>query len=145
MKNRLVKVLFLSLMVLFVSCSSDDDSGPSLSQESRDLVGVWYLDILEVEGGSNVLLVPCSQQIEYDFQNNLEYNRKDFAGDNPEDCGNAVSTSLGNWEDIQNNILILNPLGSNPTQSFTIEFEGSNIFRLSSAGSSTVRVFRRKN
>ncbi|MCH8533509.1 MAG: lipocalin family protein [Flavobacteriaceae bacterium] len=144
MKDRLVKVLFLSLMVLFVSCSSDDDSGPSLSQESRDLVGEWYLDILEVEGGSNVLLVPCSQQIEYDFQNNLEYTRKDFAGDDPENCAEAA-TSRGNWEDIQNNILILNPLGSNPTQSFTIEFEGSNIFRLSSAGNSTVRVFRRKN
>lgn len=144
MKDRLVKVLFLSLMVLFVSCSSDDDSGPSLSQESRDLVGVWYLDIIEIEGDSNILLVPCSQQIEYDFKNNLEYNRKDFAGDNPENCDEAA-TSRGDWEDIQNNILILNPLGSNPTQSFTIEFEGSNIFRLSSAGSSTVRVFRRKN
>ena len=144
MKNNLIKILVLGLTIVFSSCSSDDD-GPGLSQESRDLVGVWFLDILEIEGGSNVILVPCNEQIEYDFSNNLEYLRRDFAGNDPEDCGEAVSTSRGEWEDIQNNILILNPFGNNPTQSYSIEFEGSNIFKLSQAGSSTVKVFRRSN
>jgi len=142
MKNNLVKTLILVIIMVFASCSSDDDGG-GLSQESLDLVGIWEVDFLEVSG-ENVFNVPCIEQKEYEFRNDLSYSERTFSGDDPDNCS-VATTANGSWEDIQEGILLLNPAGSNPSQSFTIEFINANRFRLSQFGSSTNIIFDRSN
>ena len=142
MKNNLIKILVLGLIFAFSSCSSDDD-GPSLSQESRDLVGVWDVDFLIIDG-QNEFNVPCVDQTEFEFRNNLSYSERNYSGDNPDNCSIA-STFEGDWEDIQEGVLMLRPAGNNPSKSYTITFLSNNRIQLSQFGSSTVRVFERAN
>lgn len=142
MKNNLIKILALVLVIAITSCSSDDD-GSSVSQESKDLVGVWDVDFLIVDG-QNEFNVPCIEQTEFEFRNDLTYSERNFDGIDPGDCS-VASDANGTWEDIQEGVLLLKPAGNNSSKSYTIDFLPNNRMELSQFGSSKVRIFKRKN
>lgn len=112
-KNNLA-VLFL-VSALFVGCSSDDDSappsGPTISSQIFD---TWNLSII-IENNQIEDSFPCEEDLEYVFNNNGTYTKREFSTDMNQNCVESTSIN-GNWEAIEDNVILLTPLSASLNQ-----------------------------
>ncbi|MGM0634823.1 MAG: lipocalin family protein [Bacteroidota bacterium] len=111
-------ILILAAVFTFSSCSSDDDGG--VTQESTSLFGTWELDFMVING-ETILDIPCEDQVRYSFTSNFTYTQTNFTGEDLDNC-EVASTVNGEWENIENDELILSPIGANQPENLDIEF-----------------------
>jgi hypothetical protein len=117
MKNSLL-ILLAFPVLLFTSCSGNDDSAPPI--ETTSLYGTWDLDYY-IQNGDLIENITCSDQITYVFTNTKTYTKTTFAGEGSVNCAVAVIVN-GKWENLGNNQFKLTPNGSNTDQNLTITF-----------------------
>lgn len=121
MKKSLLILLALPVL-LFSSCSGDDDSAPPI--ETTNLYGTWDLDYF-VQNGNVTENIVCSNQITYEFTNTRTYTKTTFAGEGSANCDIAVIVK-GTWENLGENQFKLTPNGSSINQTLNITFQDLN-------------------
>ncbi|MFN2261286.1 MAG: lipocalin family protein [Psychroflexus sp.] len=113
MKN--LKLLKLATLILFslalVSCSSDDDGGPTGPTVSNDLYGNWNMLEYYEDVQNPVSEVPCEEYLEYKFNSDKTYTKKQFSGEDTNNCNEAL-TIQGEWEVIDESNILLTPAAS---------------------------------
>jgi hypothetical protein len=137
MKNSLL-ILLAFPVLLFTSCSSNDDSAPPI--ETTNLYGTWDLDYY-VQNGSVTENIDCSDKIIYEFTNTRTYTKTTFA-EGSANCVEAVIVK-GTWENLGENQFKLTPNGSNTNQTLDITFQDINK-KISIKYSSTYKEVYRK-
>lgn len=109
MKKNFIYLLFI--FSLITSCSSDDDAsisnGPTVPNAVMD---TWNLAII-IQNNQTEDNFSCEDDLEYTFNNNGTYVKKEFSTDVNNNCVEATIIN-GNWEAIENNVMRLTPLSS---------------------------------
>lgn len=109
MKKNFIYLLFI--FSLITSCSSDDDAsisnGPTVPNAVMD---TWNLAII-IQNNQTEDNFSCEDDLEYTFNNNGTYVKREFSTDVNNNCVEATIIN-GNWEAIENNVMRLTPLSS---------------------------------
>ena len=140
MKKTLLILLALPVL-LFTSCSSDDDSAPP--QEVTSLYGTWDLDYF-FQNGTVTENIDCNNQVTYVFTNARTYTKTTFAGEGFTSCAVAVVIN-GTWEYLGNNQFKLTPNGSSNSQTLNINFQDQNKKFSMSFSSTYTEVYAKRN
>ncbi|WP_127845540.1 lipocalin family protein [Psychroflexus aestuariivivens] len=135
MKNfKQLKLTSLVLLVAIftISCSSDDDGGPSGPTVSNDLYGTWSLNYYQ-EDGTLVNQIECEEDIEYRFVSDQTYSKTTFSENENSNCETALIIN-GDWEIIdEENILLMPSSSTQPEENINFnlinEGEELEIFR----------------
>lgn len=123
MKN--LKLLHLASLILFsfvfISCSSDDDSGPSGPSVSNDLYGTWNLSYYQEGNEGTVTDFPCSEDLEYKFNSDNTFSKINFSGDDNTNCNEGLIIN-GDWEIIDETTINLIPsVSSQPDEEISFQ------------------------
>ncbi len=118
MKKTLLILLISLPILLFTSCSGDDDSTPPV--ETTSLFGTWDIDYY-IQNNDVVEDISCNDQITYTFTNTKTYTKTTFAGEGSANCVVAVIVN-GTWENLGDNQFRLTPNGGSSNQNLTINF-----------------------
>lgn len=110
MINRNAYMAFIFLIFIGTSCSSDDDAGPTGPSISNQVFGTWNLSII-IQNNQIDDNFPCEEDIEYTFNSNGTYSKRVYSTDANQNCVVATTTN-GNWEAIEDNIMQLNPFSA---------------------------------
>jgi hypothetical protein len=120
MKKQFLQLgLAVFVMILFASCSSDDD-GVSISDESVKLRGTWELEII-TQNNQNTFEIPCDVKRGFVFNQNFTYTETTFAGENPGNCSVAANFN-GEWDNIEDGELRLRRAGQSSVETLNIVF-----------------------
>ncbi|MGY3795538.1 lipocalin-like domain-containing protein [uncultured Aquimarina sp.] len=116
-------LLFAAISTVLISCQSDDDAGPSDTQDK--FIGVWKI-IQEFEDGVEVTLDAC------DLEDTLTVtDDQKFSGTSHDEQNGTCTlqgTLTGGWENLGNNIYKITPdLPEAEEIEATITFSGNTM------------------
>lgn len=122
--NLLCVAIVIAATLSFTSCSSDDDNGgPTGPQVSTNLYGNWTMSF-RIFNGETEFDLSCEQQLDYKFNSDKTYTKKEFATNSNDNCVESNVTN-GTWEAITENSITLTPYDASETPEI-IDFEFVN-------------------
>lgn len=120
MKKIIINNLIVMIAFVTVSCTQDDDGGNRIT---GDIIGTWDLDYY-VENGELIEDIKCNEQLEYRFLNNGTFTLTSFAGDDFNNCREAITLN-GTWEFVGDATFELLVNGEESTEEIRLTFHNN--------------------